>query len=166
MSGQWNSHSACSHREAERRIGCRYTTPFTDQTPVDKLIDLSEVTRKTADLKEKLYPRITDCIEVEDFPAGNIEPGSAQDVTDLAGIILIATVADFKRNENKPGVVLRREKTIVPEFQATDSSEEFLSKYLIEVDIDRYIVIVESTEAIDASTVIHAMRYSFKRGLQ
>jgi hypothetical protein len=151
---EWRvSYSACSQHDAEKRIQHKFTALFNNAEQIDKLIDISKVMHKTADTKDKVYSRITECIDVEDYPAGNIEPFKEENMTDLAGIILISTIADFREQESKFGIKLRREKAIIAKDRETGGLEEFVVIDIIDVDIDKYILIVEAKRSTIAESL-------------
>lgn len=147
------SYSVYSQIDAEKRINQKFTELFNNAQQINKLIDTSSIINKTSTTKEKVYLRITECIDVEDYPAGNIEPFKEENMTDLAGIILISTIADFRNQENTLGIKLRREKAIVSKDKETGGIEEFVVVDVINVNLDRYILIIEAKRSTIAESL-------------
>jgi hypothetical protein len=149
---EWKvSYSACSQHDAEKRIGQKFTELFNNAEQIEKIIDTKKYIDKTAATKDKVYVRIIECIDVEDYQ--NIEPFKEENMTDLAGIILISTIADFREQENRPGIKLRREREIVAKDKVTGGLEEFVVIDFINVNTDRYILVVEAKRSTIAESL-------------
>jgi len=155
---EWQtSYSAFSQSDAEERIGEKFTDLFNNAKQIETIINnktLDDFSDKINSTKDKIYTRIVECIEVEDYPAGNIEPFKEENITDLAGIILIATIADFRQLQNNSNIKLRREKKIVSIDNVTGGEEEFVVVDVIDICNEKIVLIVEAKK----STIAEALK--------
>jgi hypothetical protein len=141
----WNvSYSSATQRFAEERLNVRFTDLGNSAVRIRKLLDLSNIKHITHEIKDKVYERIIELIETEDYPQGGIEPFKEASVTDIVGTILICFLAFFRRKNKVFSLKLRREKEIVAPDGETGGSEEYVMIDTISVTNDKIVLVVEA----------------------
>ena len=90
-------YSAATQDYAERRLGLRFTELGNKAVGIKKLIDISTICNKTLSIKDKLYDRIVEIIETEDYPQGSIKPFKEASIADIVGTVLVCIILSFKR---------------------------------------------------------------------
>ncbi|KAJ3382883.1 hypothetical protein HDU92_004511 [Lobulomyces angularis] len=141
---EWKrSYSSCTQSEAEERIGKRFTDICNNARPVNELLDLNNTIDKSKNIKDEIYKGLCMCIDLEDYPIGNIEPFKEANTADFAFIVLANVMKYYKDTENISSIKLRRESTIVSKDNQTGGREEYIVVDCIEL-IDRYILVVET----------------------
>ena len=137
------SYSRADQGFAENRLDLRFTELGNKAIRINRLVDLSGMSEKTHNVKQKIYERMVELIETEDYPQG-IEPFKEASITDIVGMVLICSLAAFKRDENKPNLRLRREREIVGPDGDTGGVEEYVMIDIISVTTDKIVLVVEA----------------------
>ncbi|KAJ3396233.1 hypothetical protein HDU92_003691 [Lobulomyces angularis] len=110
---EWNrSYSSFTEDQAVARIKKDFADIFNSLVQIEELVDFSSVTHKTVNIKDTLYEDLCICIEVEDFPGAATKSSKEVNVNDMVFLILVTIVGHFKRQEQRQGIKLRREKMI------------------------------------------------------
>ncbi|KAJ3220931.1 hypothetical protein HK099_003890 [Clydaea vesicula] len=141
---EWNiSYSAYTQTDTENRIGKKFTDICNNARPITDLLNLNITMDKSYNIKEDVYKGLCMCIDIEDYPMGNIEPFKESNITDFAFITLAHIIKYYKDIENISSIKLRRENVITSKDGETGGKEEFIIIDCIEMK-DRYILIIEA----------------------
>src|ERR1700751_5558803 len=121
---EWKkSYSNYTQLEAEKRIKCSFVNIFNNADDVTNIINTEKFKEKTNSIKDDVYKKIVQCISIEDYPL-SIEPFKEENMTDLAFLILLSTIAEFKEIEKCENIKLRRERKIVAIDKETGGEQE------------------------------------------
>lgn len=138
------SYSSITIQEAEKRLNIRFNNIISNSCKIENLLDLKNINKKTYDIKNKIYERIVEYIEVEEYPSLSSYTFKEANIFDLVGTILIPLISDFKHKEQNDSIVLRREKEIISIDNKTGGNEEFVIVDVINITQERFILIIES----------------------
>lgn len=144
---EWKkSYANYTQIEAEKRINKSFISIFNNADDVTNIVNIEKFKEKTKNIKEDVYKKIVQCISIEDYPL-SIEPFKEENMTDLAFLILLSTIAEFKEIENAESIKLRREKKIVSIDKESGGNEEFVIVDAIDIGEEKYIMIIEAKKA-------------------
>lgn len=138
------SYSSITVQEAEKRLNIRFNNIISKSCKIENLLDLESINKNTYDIKDKIYERIVEYIEAEEYPSISEYTFKEANIFDLVGTILIPLISYFKHKEKKESIVLRREKEIIATDNKTGGNEEFVIVDVISVTKERFILIIES----------------------
>ena len=138
------SYSSIPQEYAEQRLNVRFSDLGNAAVKVNRLIDIVSITDKTTQIKHKIYDRMLELIETEDYPQGAINPFKEASISDIVGTVLICCIASFKREEKRSNIKLRRERAIVSPNGDTGGIEEYVIVDIISVANDKIVLVVEA----------------------
>ena len=109
------------------------------------------------EIKEKVYDRILEYIEIEGYPTEGVPDFKQSSINHLVYSIISPIIRNFRRKSGRQSVQLRSEKGFLAEDGETGGEEEFAVVDLVSEDEEVFIFIIEAK----TSSVGKAMRLGF-----
>ncbi|KAF8534429.1 hypothetical protein BDD12DRAFT_809376 [Trichophaea hybrida] len=136
------SYSKMSIRETEKRLGIRIDE--LRAVPVDQMLaNAKHILKGTDTIKEKVYDRIVEYLEIEGYPTEASADFKEAKVSDLVLYIIGPILSDFWRKTGRK-IRLEREKEIISTDNETGGIEEFVVMDRISVTEEKFVLVIEA----------------------